>query len=307
MTRFVDTTILVERITNEHDAAMQAAIDSAVGDGASIACSYSRLEFKQLVIQNIALALNTLVTEESFFGALKRCGRYQRDRQTKFLLSIYAWCGHAMPLQSEVRAGDDFDQLLLTKSVSFLRNALMHAWYRFDAVADGIVDGTGCQRAREAPRKTRTGSFDASIPEGKCRSRQCRNVLFIQERLRLVKELCGQLDALDAEGGLTDELRDSFAILKAALRKGNLQSLYEYQKCRDVGDVWIHLESVANRIADFVTTNYKESNVLCPLLGLNPVIVTRPPPKKLKKYRHDSSSGASGPVASAESHQPKKQ
>jgi hypothetical protein len=90
-----------------------------------------------------------------------------------------------------------------------------------------------------------------------------------------VRKLCDGLDRLESDGvELTEELKKARAEMRAAMvnstKNGtNEQRLYNYKNCLSVGDVWIHLESIASNIKDFASTNYRESQHLCSLLGLN--------------------------------------
>jgi len=80
--------------------------------------------------------------------------------------------------------------------------------------------------------------------------------------------LAKALRRIEAAGTeLTDELKKAVAAIEKADR--NADRLYDYAKCLEIGDVWIHLEALAQKIKEFATTNYKESSILCPILGLN--------------------------------------
>jgi hypothetical protein len=47
-----------------------------------------------------------------------------------------------------------------------------------------------------------------------------------------------------------------------------LDKAYDYKTCLRLGDLWVHLESLAGGVKPFATRNYKESQILCPILGL---------------------------------------
>lgn len=281
MTKFVDTTIQVSRIVEANDDVFQSAIATVIAGESVMACAFSRLEFKRVVIQNIHLALRYILTEKSIFAAIRRANRLRRDRQCKMLVSILMWAAESDPSEFESSTGDEQDQQLTLQAEAFLRNAIEYCWHRYAAIVLSVVNHIDCRRGEEAPRRTRSGGFDVAIPKTECSKRSCGNKVFFQERMNLVRSLQKRLRENSNE--LTDELRAALDVLDEVLARGKLHHLYDYNKCVTLGDVWVHLECVASGIKEFVTTNYKESDILCPMLDLEPRIVTKPPPKKLKR------------------------
>jgi len=276
MTTFVDTTIQVERVFA--DAKRRARLQTLLGAEENVvACSFSRLEFKRVVIQNLALTLDYLIDEKSFWGAMNRACRLRSDRRVKMLVRILSWTGEQVEGRFQVQKGEGIDRKLTLQSESYIRNAIEYLWHWFDAQVLTVVDKTECQRAREAPRKTRTGKWDLAIHERKCATQKCRNALFIRERLPQIRKLCRELETLESSGrSITSELQIALATLQAVIKASAFYKLYDYKQCLAVGDVWIHLECAAAEIEDFVTTNYKESETLCPLLGLKMVTPEKP-------------------------------
>ena len=115
-----------------------------------------------------------------------------------------------------------------------------------------------------------SGLVDAEIPEGQCRKRQCENANFFHSNFPRLRQVCDELDRLEREGArLSEELVEARDEIQCALK--NPQRLYDYKNCLRIGDLWMHLECVKAGIKDFGTTNYKESQHLCPILGLNMV------------------------------------
>jgi hypothetical protein len=272
MTRalFLDTTIQVDRILKEQPPERLAPLEALLsGFDHLVTCSYSRLEFKRVVIQNLALVLDYLCENHSFFRALQKAAAVGagRPRRAATLENILAWAGFHIKGQIEVALGEDLDRKLALRAETYIRNAILYLWKRFDKSVQAVQDGTRCQRAVEGPRRRKDGSFDVAIPESRCRNRECDNANFFQSNLPLMKRVRDELDLLGAGDGekLTDELEASRAELRAAI--GNPSRLYDYKACVGVGDVWIHLECRAAAVPDFATTNYKESEVLCPLFG----------------------------------------
>ena len=129
----------------------------------------------------------------------------------------------------------------------------------------------------EGPLKKPTGELDVSIPHLRSRSKECRNANFFRENLPAIKKLCAGLEKIKREGGaLTEELERALQTLRNA--EANPGRLYDYKTCLSVGDVWIHLEAVVAGAKTFATKNYKESDILCPLLKLTPRSLTPPSP-----------------------------
>ncbi|MBM4070490.1 MAG: hypothetical protein FJ271_16270 [Planctomycetes bacterium] len=131
------------------------------------------------------------------------------------------------------------------------------------------MDSTQCKRATEGPKKTAKGSFDTSIRQSQCKTAQCNNANFFQSNRPLLKRLHAKLQKRNTIGSkteLTPELQTILEALASAIK--NPHSLYDYRTCVSIGDVWLHLESKVAGIKDFATTNYKESEILCPSFDL---------------------------------------
>ena len=224
-----------------------------------------------MVIQNLALVLRYLVEEGSFLGALQKAQAVGalRPRRASTLLSIATWAGYQIQDQIEVTLGEGSDRQWAVRAESYIRNAILFLWKRFDMSVDVIRDGTKCMRATEGPRRTADGSFDVAIPQSRCKTRECNNANFFRENLPLLKKLRDGLEAMKQKAGppqLTKELETALKHLTAAIN--NPSSLYDYKTCVGVGDVWMHLECIVAGVKDFATTNYKESQILCPILNL---------------------------------------
>ncbi|HJT76147.1 MAG TPA: hypothetical protein VJ739_03005 [Gemmataceae bacterium] len=269
---FLDTTIQVDRILKAEPPALLVPLRSLLAQfDYFIACSYSRLEFKRVVIQGLGLILNYLCEEQSFFRALQRAQAVGggRSRRASTLVSIMAWIGFRIDEQVEVILGEGIDRQMAIKAESYVRNAIRFLWKRFDKSVDSIQDGTQCKRAVEGPKPKADGSFEVSIPRSKCKTKECNNANFFQSNLPLLKRLRDELQRLSQEAGrtkFTEELDAALEHVTAAI--SNPSRLYDYENCIGVGDVWLHLECVAAGVKDFATTNYKESQVLCPMMGL---------------------------------------
>jgi hypothetical protein len=268
---FLDTTIHVDRVLKEQPPELLTSLEALLSRfNYLVGCSYSRLEFKRVVIQNLALTLDYLCDDRSFFRALQRATAIgaRRPRRAATLISIAAWLGFQINQQIEVTLGEELDRKMALRAESYLRNAIVSLWKRFDKNVDSITDKTECRRSLEGPRLKGNGRFDASIPESKCKTKECNNANFFRAHLPLMRKVRDQLEQLRAQKSkkLTRELEVALDSLKAAI--SNPAGLYDYKACAGIGDIWMHLECLTAGVKDFATTNYKESEVLCPMLGL---------------------------------------
>jgi hypothetical protein len=171
--------------------------------------------------------------------------------------------------QFDITLGDGLDRKLALRAESYIRNAILFLWKRFDKSVDSIQDRTQCKRATEGPRKTADGSFDVAIPRSKCKSKECNNANFFRSNLGLLKAVRAKLEKLSQEPGkakLTEELEK--ALKKLTVGINDPSSLYDYNTCVGIGDIWLHLESAAAGVTNFATTNNKESEILCPIFSL---------------------------------------
>lgn len=294
---FLDTTIQVDRVFEEDDA-KKAHINHLLNSYEYVvACSYSRLEYKRVVLQNLALCLRYLVEEKSFCLALRRAAALglHRPRRLSTLVGMLSWLGRKA---SEVNNHDvtrSIDEQLALRCESYIRTNIIFLWHKFDKSVGSVADKTGCARAREAPRRMRSGNLDVEIPQGECRKRQCNNANFLRSNLPIIRKTCHELARMEREGiPLSGELRKARSELAEAIR--NPDRLYDYERCLDVGDVWIHLECLASGIKDLATTNYKESQHLCPLMGLS---MRRPSDRKA-----ETSGSAAGTQGGSEGQDP---
>jgi len=174
----------------------------------------------------------------------------------------------------KVEEGESGDAKYAMQAESFVRNALVYEWHRFNRIVNSVTDKTQCKRAAEKPRRLEDGSFDTRIPQSECLRKQCNNGNFFRSQLPKIKELVAALEktrkaeqSKGADSRWTAELEKALTGLKSGI--ANPDGLYDYQKCLAVGDVWIHLESMVAGVKDFGTRNYKESQFLCPPLNLN--------------------------------------
>src|SRR5436309_1933235 len=123
---FLDTTIQVDRVLKEEPPAKLAQIEALLAQfGLLLACSFSRLEYKRVVIQNLGLILAYLHEENSFFGAMQRAQQIQQGRRPKTLTNLLAWLGYKVNKTIQVRKGEDLDAKLTMQAKSYLRVAII--------------------------------------------------------------------------------------------------------------------------------------------------------------------------------------
>ncbi|MBM4070491.1 MAG: hypothetical protein FJ271_16275 [Planctomycetes bacterium] len=125
---FLDTTIQVDRVLKERPAEKLAALSALLAQfDFHVACSYSRLEFKRVVIQNLSLVLDYLVEDGSFWGAMQRAQVVSggRSRRSGTLISVLAWIGYRIDKKVEVTFGEGVDRELALRAESYIRNAFL--------------------------------------------------------------------------------------------------------------------------------------------------------------------------------------
>ena len=233
------------------------------------ACTYSLVEYKRVVLQNLSLCLRYLIEEDSYFLALNRVTNLSphRPRQVATLVSLMSWVGMKAGEQ-EVEIGGKLEEILTLKSMSFIRTNIFFLWKKFEKSVDTLLNQTNCARAKEEPKKDDNGNVIIQIRESLCKTMECNNVNFFTEHLPLVRKVCDEIDRLEQAGQVvSQELKKLRDELRLAMT--DKTRLYDYKNCLNVGDFWIHLESLAANIKDFATTNYKESQHLCPSMGLS--------------------------------------
>ncbi len=155
-TIFVDTTIQVDRIIKGHDAAKRAAIESLLGEyDFKAACTYSLVEYKRVVLQNLSLCLEYLNEEGSYFLALERAARLgvHRPRRLATLVSIMSWVGYSSG-DLEVEVGGKHDETLTLQSISFIRTNIFFLWKRFEKICRYAP---GCDELRPGKRVAQEG------------------------------------------------------------------------------------------------------------------------------------------------------
>ncbi len=269
---FLDTTIQVDRLLEERNPQKRQAIEEIISHHDScITASFSRLEYKRVVLQNLALCLRYLVEEKSFLLAMKRAvSQSQYSRRASTLISVLSWLGFQITDLVDVEAGGRWDERLALKCESYVRLNMFYLWARFDKSVDSVVDGLECARAREGPTLAKSGKVQVEIPESRCRKIECNNANFFRSRLPAIKTSYEQLVLLQERGtNLSQELLKAIAELRHAM--ADPDRLYDYDHCLNIADIWIHLECLASGIKDFATTNYKESQYLCHILDLRMV------------------------------------
>jgi len=265
---FQDTSILFDRIVERYDDRGEK-IDQVIEGRFLLACSFAKLELKSSLLQKLQRVLNYLVESGSFGAAWERADKNVFERGT--VQNIARWIWKDVQETIEVKRGDEADRIAAIQGIALIRIRIRGLWKRIGKMAE-FTDKTECARAREAPTPQSDGSIDCTIHESACRERKCRNSDFFRERLIEIRKLIGSLRAHEKSGnepGLSAELLRILESLEAATRDAD--SLYNYRRCRNVGDAWHHLECVAAKVKEFFTRNHAESQHLCPHLGLKEV------------------------------------
>ncbi len=263
---FLDSSIHVGLVLEERPAQAEGLRALTKGPNFLLSCAFGRLEYKRVVIQNWSLALDFLCEEGTFSGALSRASRLQRQRRLSTLVNVLAWI-HRRAGAGVIETSDDInlEQVIAQRGIAILRIAIRSGWTRFGNNVHSVVDALNCQRALEIPREKTTGSFDVTVHESLCRNKGCNNANFFRSLRPTMLRLAAHIRELPADRRTNELLDAAQAIERAA---NNADRLYDYNRCLELGDVWHHLECLQAGVKNFGTTNYRESQILCPPLGL---------------------------------------
>jgi hypothetical protein len=146
---FLDTTIQVDRLLEEFDPENKKALEEFLKPyGYLMTSSFSRLEYKRLVLQNLNLCLKYIVQEKSFFLALKRVASLgQRSRRPSTLINVLSWLGKRTD-SSTIEVNGPIDEQLAMRCETYIRNSIISIWKRFDKSVHSVVDRTQCALQR---------------------------------------------------------------------------------------------------------------------------------------------------------------
>jgi hypothetical protein len=263
---FLDTTIHVDLVVEDQESRADGLKRLTQGSDYRISCAFARLEYKRVVLQNWSLSLDYLCDAGTYSGALDRANRLRRQRRVNTLVKIFAWI-HRRAASGTIETPSDatIDSIVADRSISILRVAIRSGWARFNRHVDSLVDAMNCQRALEAPRAKKNGGLDVTVHQLQCRNRRCDNANFFRRHRPSLLRLRDHIRQLPS-----DLQRDELTAAAEAIRLAstNADRLYDYGHCLEIGDVWHHIECVQSGVKDFATTNYHDSQVLCPALGL---------------------------------------
>lgn len=268
---FLDTTILVDRVLRDHEPTFLDRL-SKICDGYSLrlTSTFAKLEFKNVVLMDLQCVAQWVEEEDSWVEAYARATK-MRSRRKDTLVNVAAWVQRKLDTSIELQRGDSLDAALKIQAVTYIYNAIEYLWYRFDHEIDSIVDGMKCKRVAEGPERKASGKVAVRNRRSQCLSMTCNNVGVFQSHRRRIRQLVEQLREMESSGHpeMTDELRRIIATYDEV--QPNLNRLCNFSKCCGIGDLWIHVEAIQSAATALVTRNYKESRVLCRLLGIDMV------------------------------------
>jgi hypothetical protein len=265
---FVDTTIHVDRVLRKQDTQYIKGVDQiCAGYDARITSTFSKLEFKNVVLMDLQCVAQWIEEEDSFVAAYGRAMQVQ-SRRSKTLANIAAFVQRGVDTSIEVKKGDSLDAQLKEQALTFIYNAIEYLWLRFDHEVDSVVDNTECRRVREAPERQESGKVTVRNQRSQCRSMACNNVGVYVAQMPRLRRLVEKLRKMEASGDdrMTAELREIVSTYDFVA--SNRNRLFDFNRCVGLGDLWIHLEAVQTGAEAMITRNYKESTVLCESLNL---------------------------------------
>lgn len=269
---FLDTTIHVDRVLRRNEPEYLNVVEAICAQyHTCVTSSFSKLEFKNVVLMDLQCVAQWIEEEDSFNAAYVRAHRVQ-SRRSGTLSCIVAFVQRELDTTIELEQGDSLDVALTIQAKLYIHNAIEYLWYRFDEDFDSIVDNMQCKRVLEEPVRKASGKVEVCNHHSKCRSMTCNNVGVFQSHLTRIKGLIAALRAMQAVGDplLTGEMVKMIEAYDAYTK--NKVFLYDWGKCVGIGDLWIHLDSIQSGSTALITRNYKESNVLCKLLGIELVL-----------------------------------
>lgn len=233
-------------------------------------------EFKRRVINEAVYLMNKLNDDGSSYVMVKRniinlLGPQWKRKQTICL-----------NLLEEIFT-DANDEELTERAKRYLRTLIKHGISLIREDIGHVVSGTNCYLSNYP--------IIEKIPYKKydTRTKKCSKVCslcpvdeFLVENIELCKQI---LEHLSNSEDLTQELEQTCKFLQEFIANPN--TVHQNDPCKTVGDLLIALES--HEIPNFYTMNYKESKVLCGILGQNLIVRPHDPNKKEIAYSNDSS------------------
>jgi hypothetical protein len=187
---------------------------------------------------------------------------FGKQKSNNLTRSLEAWCAFNPPGQAPLP-----DAAALLRLKTQLKIAILNAYKQWSRLTHHEWDGTGCLRAREAPRQSDDGKIDATVPRCWRTRIQCTIHTFFEEN----RDLFIQIEqAVAQKADASEQLKAAAAVIRAALV--DPRSLCEDKVCQRVGDVLIAIDG--NKMSTFAANNPSEWELLSLVLKkplINPV------------------------------------
>lgn len=230
--------------------------------------SFAKLEFKRNWIADLAYLHALLRKSRSLAAVLLHISRNLPLHHSRKLTRVL---DHIARFKAMVEASDDVAGEV-ERMLGYIENAVECEWERLD-LYDFVADGTGCVRAREAPRTTPGGALDVTVP----RCRRDRIHCTIHRHFEKHREAFGRLrERLRNLGdeGMTPQLRAFLPVLDKADQEP--EYLCDDKVCRKIGDALIASDCLEGTPPpSLVSSNRSEYEVVCAALGVNYVYFPR--------------------------------
>ena len=266
---FLETTIQISR--RIYDPRIQEVVEDEIKNfDLTTSSTYVKMEFtRSFVEKGLVYLYNIARRLEDFpliFTHLTKLPPVQRRRLNDALLALGIFFK-----ERDLSSSDVLEELLL-----YLPHAIEEAWEGFDGSVDGLIDETGCVKAKEPLVKV----GDAYSPFKKCKKaeKKCRIDEFFKNNKPQFELVLNKILSIPDEDK-DAELRRTEKILKKALDFP--ENMLDADNCWNCGDAIISVECPKEAI--LLTTNIKHYGPLLDSLakksiGIKPI---RTKPKKL--------------------------
>jgi hypothetical protein len=166
---------------------------------------------------------------------------------------------------------------------AYLRRLLKQGTMIIDLQCDyPLADGTKCHWGKTGLKQRSDGEYVWKAPNCKRSKKACDIDNFFNEHRETFQDIKNEIDVLPKKL-LTDELIQFSRIIGEALKDSSI--LLDYREgCRLIADVIIAVDSKG--YSNFVTQNYKESQILTKLLGQRCYYVPNDPKHEIQMLDH---------------------
>lgn len=271
----LDTSVQIHKLLNPSDDPVNSSLNDLTKNSESVESStYSKKEFSFSLIKDCCSMLARLNRTKSLRDAYRFIEQYGSYRK-RFRGRMMAVCWKFSIRQTIKDMWPYYDEnkrdiILAEEFTRFLRLYIPELWENFERdLTSPLQNRTKCPFAQRPP--VDNGKIFELATKRKCNaSFQCALTNMLKgERRRALKLLEKLRDLEDHEK--SQELKKIECVLESFFEKNNKQICYEMCN-QGIGDLIISLETLLDRT--LITTNAKESNVICPAISQEYIVLT---------------------------------